>query len=65
MVRRVRVIKAGDATRTIYGAELDAPSAGILRAQVVRADGRHTETLRLGIKADEPPKGPSDWRVCD
>ncbi|WP_432176801.1 hypothetical protein [Streptomyces sp. Tue6028] len=43
--------------------ELDKRAAGILRAEVVRADGRHTETLPLGNPADEVPAGDS-WRVC-
>ncbi|MGW4751197.1 hypothetical protein [Streptomyces chartreusis] len=63
VVRRVRVIEAGDATRTIYGVELDNYSAGILRAEVVRADGRHKEILPLGTPADEITAGAS-WHVC-
>ncbi|MEY9988550.1 hypothetical protein ABIE67_000582 [Streptomyces sp. V4I8] len=63
VVRRVRVIEAGDATRTIYGVELDGRTAGILRAEVMRADGRHTETLPLGITADEVTAG-HGWQVC-
>lgn len=63
-VRRVRVIEAGDATRTIYGVELDKWTAGVLRAEVVRADGRHTEILPLGTPADQVTAGDS-WQVCD
>ncbi|WP_432043857.1 hypothetical protein [Streptomyces cadmiisoli] len=63
VVRRVRDIETEDATRTIYGVELDGPTAGTLRAEVVRADGRHTQTLPLGTKADEVTAG-HGWHVC-
>lgn len=62
-LRKVRVIEARGATRTIYGVELDQYSAGVLRAEVARADGRHKETLPLGTKAEDLRAG-SDWPVC-
>ncbi|MFE1285229.1 hypothetical protein [Streptomyces sp. NPDC058751] len=63
VVRKVRVIEAGDATRTIYGVELDTWTAGVLRAEVVRADGRHREILPLAASANDVPAGGS-WQVC-
>ncbi|MFJ3654267.1 hypothetical protein ACIPPR_13270 [Streptomyces nigra] len=62
-LRKVRVIEARGATRTIYAVELDQYSAGVLRAEVVRAHGRHKETLPLGTKAEDLRAG-SDWPVC-